>query len=67
VDPSILLAVVQLGSKDVFPVPVRPRVDGACGDDADEDWIEVYFEMGGLEAGFYDVKGACDDFSAHSA
>jgi hypothetical protein len=102
----------------MFPIPVRPKVDGARGDDADEGWAEafeegsrgfvvvdvfdnvacfdkvieeasvvvvegkregdggggrkedrsgVYFEEGGLEAGFYNVKGACDDCSAHSA
>ena len=46
-DPSILPAVVQLRRKDVFPVPVRPKVDGARGDDADESWTEAFEEGSG--------------------
>ena len=44
-DPCILFAVVELRRKDVFPVAVRPKVDRACGDDADEGWAET-FEKG---------------------
>ena len=43
-DPCVLLAVVELGSEDVFPVPVCPEVDRACGDDADESWAETFEE-----------------------
>ena len=122
-DPCVLLAVVELRRKDVFAVPVCPKVDRACGDDAYEGWAEafeegsrgfvvvdvfhyvacfdevveeaasvmvgegkregdggggrggggedgrgcVHLEEGGLEAGFHNVKRACDDGSAHSA
>ena len=44
-DPCIFLAVVELRSEDVFPVTVCPKVDRACGDDADEGWAET-FEKG---------------------
>ena len=43
-DPCVLLAVVELGSEDVFAVPVCPEIDGACGDDADECWAEAFEE-----------------------
>ena len=40
---------------------------GGGGGGGEEGGGSIYFEEGGLEAGFYDVKRACDDGSAHSA
>ena len=31
----------------MFPVAVCPKVDGACGDDADEGWAEAFEEGSG--------------------
>ena len=43
-DPCILFAVIELRSEDVFPVAVCSKVDGTCGDDADEGWAEAFGE-----------------------
>ena len=43
-NPCILRAVIELRCKEVFPVAVCPKVDRACGDDADESWAESFEE-----------------------